>query len=389
MFLPTIFAHHLLCSATEIEMRRAFLSLAAVLLSVSTIFAAEPQPLWERDTTTDKLRSLEVGWLGFSPDGKTLVARVYYATDNKDTFNSPCPTRLFAWETVTRKEKINLDFGTIDRITTHFGTCAITDDERVLVPGKRAKEVRLADGKADNLFAGPANSVSIWFDTKSRKTVCLLEHDLEVGCFAVGQLPNLDAKGERAAAEWTETRLRNYFITTAFTANPGSKHIAVASSVDDGQTRRTLRLYTITSKDELDLLAKIEGVNPHRSDINAIQFSPDGKMLAVGGGESLVTLWDVTKAGKDWTPHSIIPLGNCSVGCLAFSPDGRTLAAGTYDKKIANLYMIDIRGGKLVSSRRLTEAVSALAYSPDGKLLVTGHNAGKVQVWDAAAIRGD
>jgi hypothetical protein len=33
--------------------------------------------------------------------------------------------------------------------------------------------------------------------------------------------------------------------------------------------------------------------------------------------------------------------------------------------------------------------VTALAYGPDGKLLATGLNGGKMQVWEAAAIRGD
>jgi WD40 repeat protein len=371
-------------------MRRVLLSLAAVLLSVGSVFAADPQPLWEPDTTTDKLRSLEVVWLGFSPDGKTLVARVYYVTQKKDQFKSPYIARLLAWDTVTRKEKFNLDFGNIPVMEGCSGTCAITDDERVLVPGRRPTEVTLADGHTDDLYAGPSNCLSIWFDPKSRRTVCYTAFDVGPLWFSVGQLPKHGAKGEGEAEEWTDTRLPGLFFTTALTASQESKQIAVASSADNGLRRPTLRLYTITSKNAIEATATVEDMDAHTGSIRTVQFSPDGKTLALGGGDALVSLWDVTKAGKDWTPHTSIRTGTFTVVCLAFSPDGRTLAAGTTDRKGgANLYMIDVRGGKLVASRKLTESVTALAYSPDGKLLASGHNGGKVQVWDAAAIRGD
>src|SRR5262249_3300958 len=144
---------------------------------------------------------------------------------------------------------------------------------------------------------------------------------------------------------------------------PNLTRVAVAAedfASTKGPTPHVLGLYSLTSGDtsKLTELAAVPG--SHLGAIASTQFSPDGTILATGSKNSSVGLWDVTKAGKDWKPYETIAAGQWTVLCLAFSPDGRTLVAGTSDRMRANLYLIDVRGRKLVASHRLESTLTAV-----------------------------
>ena len=51
----------------------------------------------------------------------------------------------------------------------------------------------------------------------------------------------------------------------------------------------------------------------------SVVFSPDGKMLAAGGREQTVKVWDI---GSDTIVHTI-PKHSGDINGLAFSPDGK------------------------------------------------------------------
>src|SRR5262245_54626375 len=66
----------------------------------------------------------------------------------------------------------------------------------------------------------------------------------------------------------------------------------------------------------------IEG---HDSAVTALAFSPDGKLLATGGKDQTVKLWDAATGKAVGMPGKI----DWVVTCLAFARDGALLAAGT------------------------------------------------------------
>jgi WD40 repeat protein len=72
----------------------------------------------------------------------------------------------------------------------------------------------------------------------------------------------------------------------------------------------------------------------HPGGATAVAWSPDGRLIASGGVDGLVRLWD-PKTGTvraEWRQHQ--PADGAGVTCLAFSPDGRLLASGGADKVI-------------------------------------------------------
>jgi RNA polymerase sigma factor (sigma-70 family) len=146
---------------------------------------------------------------------------------------------------------------------------------------------------------------------------------------------------------------------------PGGK--AVAASITEGN-KHVIRIWDVAAGTERQLLE-------HDRHDEAIAFSPDGKLLAVGGGmDEALRVWDVA-AGT--LLHRIARRTDHG---LAFSPDSKTLAAWC-DDRVVRLW--DMATGKEQAAFRTTCGF-CLAFAPDGKLLAGGGPDGLV-LWDVAA----
>jgi WD40 repeat protein len=118
--------------------------------------------------------------------------------------------------------------------------------------------------------------------------------------------------------------------------------------------------------------------------ILALDFSPDGGLLAAGGGEPSrsgeVKIWEV---GKGMLGRSLPTLHSDTVCSLRFSPDGTKLATASADKF---LKVSSVADGKLVRSYEgHTHQVLAVDWKSDGKELVTGGGDNVLKVWDYAS----
>ena len=140
---------------------------------------------------------------------------------------------------------------------------------------------------------------------------------------------------------------------------------------------------------------KTLAVFDHHADaiIQAAAYSPDGRLIATGLGET-IKIWDVSSGAELAT----LPQAGGSVHDLAFSPDQRLLLSMS-EGDLIELWIVpgeaaspaDVISGATagsltpVDSLRLQEGATDAVFSPDGSTVAVSTASGAIWYWDLAS----
>jgi serine/threonine-protein kinase len=131
----------------------------------------------------------------------------------------------------------------------------------------------------------------------------------------------------------------------------------------------SVRLWNATSHEQTVLRGATEAVT-------ALAFSSDGKELAAISRDGGVSCWDI-QAGPTETHHFSTAK---AATAIAFAPDSKTLAVADDDL----VHLFPLAAGKTdtpLPAKKLGR-VTALNFSPDGKFLAAGGKTGAVVLWE-------
>ena len=291
-------------------------------------------------------------------DGKTLAA-LALAADNPGLM---IPRSLFVWDAVTGEQRCRIAF---DKVYPRTFAVAISEDSTMVAAAFSVvgeESIPLWDARTGTELRRIRNTgpfVSALLFSRDGKILAAASQDLPVRLYetATGaelhKLPFADTSGRsRILHHWP----------MAF--SPDGKRFVATDGV------KTVKIWDVASgKEQANLNISTKG------NIATLEYSPDGKMLAVKAEHTLV-LWDVAtqKPLRQWSVPST------SISSMRFSPDGKILASIS----AGNVLLWDVATGKRLHDwPGHLSSLTWVGVAPEGNsLLSISRQEGKLNQWD-------
>jgi WD40 repeat protein/serine/threonine protein kinase len=156
-------------------------------------------------------------------------------------------------------------------------------------------------------------------------------------------------------------KLKGVVNSAAFSSDPN----VLAVAARDG----SVGVWRVEDSRQITLLKK-------PNEIDKIEFSPDGSILAAAEGKTNI-LWDT----QTWRSLAEFKGQDGGMLMMAFTPDGRRLVSDAYDQAPR---IWEVPSGRMIGQPMEAEQPHCyFRIDPDGKTVATRSQSGVVRIWDA------
>ena len=301
--------------------------------------------------------------IAFTSDGKRLVSCGVSQQRPSLLDGKEVPREMKLWDVATGRQ---LPLG-LQGPTDKVRWVAISPDGTRLAAACVDQGIRLWDLATGQQRTLPRHAkeidVSVSFSPDGKRLV--------VTSMPAGDYADLDCIVLRVwdlgAATVLTTVAKLPYTVIALQFSPDGKLLAFADS-----SHRLVRVFDAATGQEAFSCKYAQGYVSH------VVFSPDGKRLAACGHRG-IQLWDsATRAPVATWPST------SALGFLAYSPDGKVLAVGSIE---GALELWDAGTGQKLYTFNGQADIRMVAFSPDGTRLVSAGRDGALRVWDPSGRR--
>lgn len=275
---------------------------------------------------------------------------------------------------------------------------AYSDDGRVLVTAGKdgtlkvwnassstlVRTIELDDGAAVSLALSGSRAVTghvdgavvIWDYDKAEKVAQFKRNDAEVWSVTFAGTPN------RVAASSHDWKVTLWDATSpaqpvhVLEAHDNAAQAVAFFASANGPMLATGGADKIVKLWNLDSMDQVRRYRGHRDFVTALAFSPNGRMLASAGLDGSIRLWSTASRGM----YRSLNGHKGKIASLAFAPSGDRLVSAGEDGLVR---IWDVRRGR--TSRTLTGnggSVAAVQFSPDGQRIASAGDDGVVRLWN-------
>ena len=270
--------------------------------------------------------------------------------------------------------------------------------------GHQGPVYRVSFGPRDDVLAtgGADGIVRLWLRDKGVQIEAFEGHEDEISSLEFSPKPTLGYESVLVSAS-DDGQIRLWNIDSPIHPFPHNSHVFDVTFRPDGRVIASggvhnVRLWrpdgTLRSHIAFDKASDIQKREYKANDVKTVDYSPDNRLLAAGGSEGQIKVWEPEVNTAEPIQTLAAHLDGQGVIDLKFSPNGRWLASGGGDRTL-KLWTVKNGSLDLYDTLKHLNEVTAVAFSRDSQLLVTATKADSdvgergLLIWSVSGARRD